>query len=114
MLTKSKIPLIVLAQDWADARSLDIPDYQIVTLLSFYWYLFLSLLLTRAEQLIAGVFHLDICFICWFKVFCCSSVHSGILMAEKGDGVGGKGLEDITMVETETLLEVFLGTSTKL
>lgn len=31
-------------------------------------------------------------------------------MAEEVDGVGGKGSGDITMVEVETLLEVFLGT----
>jgi len=37
-------------------------------------------------------------------------MHSGVLLAEEVDGVGGKGSEDITMVEVETILEVFLGT----
>jgi hypothetical protein len=41
-------------------------------------------------------------------------VHSGVLLAEHGDEVGGKGSGDITMVEIETLLEVFLGTFAKL
>ena len=38
------------------------------------------------------------------------TMHSGVLLAEEVDGVGGKGSEDITMVEVETILEVFLGT----
>jgi hypothetical protein len=36
------------------------------------------------------------------------------LFAEEGDGVGGKGSGDITIVEIETLLEVFLSTFAKL
>ena len=37
-------------------------------------------------------------------------MHSGVLLAEEVDGVGGKESGDITVVEVETLLEVFLGT----
>jgi len=111
MLTKSIILLTGLAKDWTGARLLDIPNYQTVTqmtqvLTGFYFY---YCFYTWAVQLTAGVFHLDIPFIYWFKAFCCSSVHSGVLLAEEVDGVGGKGSGDITMVEVETLLEFFLG-----
>jgi len=36
-------------------------------------------------------------------------VHSGVLLAEEVDGVGGKRSGDITMTEVETLFVVFLG-----
>jgi len=57
-------------------------------------------LLYWGSKLIKGVFHLDISFICWFRVF----------VAEEVDGTGDKGSEDTT-VDIQMLLEVFLNLS---
>ena len=65
----SKIRLLWLAWDQTFANLLNIPDYQTV----LYWPKFLQVIFCYcfynwAVQLSRGVFHLDISFICWFRV----------------------------------------------
>ena len=90
----SKISSTWLTRDWTGAELSNILDYQMV----LYWYKFLQVIFcycscTGAVQLVRGVFYLDISFICWLRSSGSSSVFSGVLIAEEGEGVGDKGSE---------------------
>ena len=67
-LVCNKIPLIWLAWDWTGAELLNIPDYQMVPLLTYVLTGNLLLLLLYLGCTTIRVFHLDISFICWFTV----------------------------------------------
>jgi hypothetical protein len=51
-----------------------------------------------ALQLIIGVFHLDVSFICWFRVSVSSSVFHGFFIGEEVR-VGDRGSGDTTTVD---------------
>lgn len=69
--------------------------------------MFLLLFLYLALQLITGVFHLDMSFICWFMAISVFSVVSGVVIPEEVDGVGGNWLEHTAVVNLKALLEAF-------
>jgi hypothetical protein len=60
--------------------------------------MFLLLFLYLALQLIIGVFHLDMSFICWFRLSVFFSVFHGFFVFEEVR-VGDKGSGDNTMVD---------------
>jgi hypothetical protein len=65
----SKIPLIQLAWDWTDSGLLDVPNYEMVPILTYILTgNFLLLLLHLCSTPSRKVFHLDISFICWFTI----------------------------------------------
>ena len=100
----SKILLFQLTQDWTGAELPYVPNYQTVTVLTkFLQVLFCYCSYILAVQLLRGVFHLDISFSCWFRILFCFLVSSKLRTLMEG-----KGSEDTTMVDVQTLLKAFL------
>jgi hypothetical protein len=56
-------------------------------------------------KLIRGAFHLDIPFICQFRVIKALSVFSGVFIAEEVDDVGDKWSGDTTTADVQILLQ---------
>jgi len=100
----SKILLFQLTQDWTRAELPYVPNYQTVPVLTkFLQVLFCYCSYILAVQLLRGVFHLDISFPCWFRTLFCFLVSSKLRTLMEG-----KGSEDTTMVDVQTLLKAFL------
>jgi hypothetical protein len=73
-------------RDWTGAKLSNVLDYQAV-LYTHLKVIFCYCCYTSTVQLIRGVLHSDITFICWVRSSRSSSMLSGVVIAEEVDGV---------------------------
>lgn len=107
-----KIPLIQLTRDWIDAKSWNILDCQMVTILTYIFTGNILLLLlyfgcTAKQRRI----RLDISFLCWFRSSGSSFMFSGVFLAEEVDGIVDKQSRDTTTCLLDmplSLMQIFL------
>lgn len=104
-----KILIMWLSQDQTNDEMLNIPEYQMVPMLTWVFtgnFCYCSY--TWSVQLIRGLFHLDISFLCWSRVIRILFCVSRVFTEKRSCWSRRKGIRTYHIAWCKTLVEAFL------